>query len=289
MIRNALRYFKRTPYQSLAAILIMSLTFFIIGVFTVTATGLEVILRFLETRPQVTAFLKDDLKPQEIELLKAKLEATGQVGKVKYVSKEDALTIYKNEHKDNPLLLEMVTAKILPASLEISAINLPSLSGIAETLKGETIIEDVVFQKDDVSVLISWLDTLRKFGIFLVVFLIIISLLTVLVVISLKISSRREEIEILSLVGATGNYIRFPFVIEGIIYGLISGFVSWLATYLLLLYSTPFLITFLAGIPIFPIPIVFTVGFLAGLLFLGVLVGGTGSFWATRRFLKIGK
>lgn len=289
MIKTALQNIKRSPYQSMAAILTMTLTFFIIGVFSVTAIGAEVVLRFLETKPQITAFLKDESKNQQIELLKGKLESTGKVKKIKFVSKDEALSVYKSEFKDTPLLLEMVTAKILPASLEISAVNLAGLPQIAEVLKNDSIVEDLIFQKDIVSVLASWINSLRKAGIFLITFLIVHSVLMVLIMVGLKISSKKEEIEIIGLVGATPNYIRMPFVIEGMIYGLISGLIASLATYILILYSTPFLVNFLAGMPLFPVPWQFVLTMLAGLSFLGILVGGIGSFLATKRFLKLKK
>jgi cell division transport system permease protein len=287
MIKTALRHIKRSPYQSMAAILMMSLTFFIIGVFSVTAIGMEFVLRYLETKPQITAFLKDDIKNQQIELLKGKLESTGKVKKIKYISKEEALSIYKSEFKDTPLLLEMVSAKILPASLEISAVNLAGLPGIAEVLKNDPIVEDLIFQKDVVSLLSSWVTSLRKAGLFLVAFLTAISVLMVLIVVGMKISSKRDEIEIMGLIGATSGYIRIPFIIEGMIYGITSGLVAWLATYILLLYSTPFLVSFLAGIPLFPIPWQFILTLLGGLLLLGMTIGGAGSFVATKHFLKL--
>jgi len=174
----------------------------------------------------------------------------------------------------------------LPASLEVSAMNLTVLPEIAKTLKEEPVVEEVIFQEDVVSVLNNWLRTLRLAGAFLVGFLILISVFTVLIVIGMKIAAKKEEIEILALVGANKGYIRWPFIIEGIIYGLISGFIAWLSSYLLLLYSTPFLVTFLAGIPLFPVAWQFVVEMLAGLLLLGWLIGSLGSFLATKRFLK---
>lgn len=286
MFKSAIQHIKRSPFQSLAAILIMTMTFFIIAVLAMIAAGSEAVLRYLETRPQVTAFLKDEIKPQEIELLKTELEATGKVKKIKYISKEEALAIYKKEIKDNPLLLEMVTAKILPASLEVSATSLSFLPEIAKMLKDNPNVEEVLFQEDVVSVLSSWTDSLRKAGAYLILFLTLVSLLTVIIVIGMKVSLKKEEIEILNLVGVDRWYIRLPFVIEGVIYGIASAFIAWGASYILLLYSTPFLVSFLAGIPIFPIPWQFLMGTLGGLLGLGILVGGIGSFFAVKRFLK---
>jgi len=286
MFKTAIQHIKRSPFQALAAILIMSLTFFIISVFIILAAGSESLLRFLESRPQLTAFLKDDLKPQQTELLKSQIEALADVQKVKFVSKEEALAIYREENKDNPLLLEMVTAKILPASLEISTKNLSSLPEIARILKEDPAVEEVLFQEDVVSTLEKWTSSLRKVGAVLVIFLIAISIITVLIVVGMKISLKKEEIEILLLLGATRGYVRSPFVIEGIIYGLFSAFISWGISYLVFLYATPFLVDFLAGIPLLPIPLIFMIEVWAALSVLGTIVGGVGSFFAVRRFFS---
>lgn len=286
MFKTAIQHIKRSPFQALAAILIMSLTFFIISVFIVLAAGSESLLRFLETRPQLTAFLKDDLKPQQTELLKSRLEAMADIQRVKFVSKEEALAIYREENKDNPLLLEMVTAKILPASLEISTKNLSSLPAIVQTLREDPAVEEVLFQEDVVSALEKWTTSLRRVGTVLVAFLVLVSVITVLIVVGMKISLRKEEIEILLLLGATQGYIRRPFVIEGIIYGLISALVAWGMSYLVFLYATPFLVDFLAGIPLLPIPVVFMLTVWGALSVLGIIVGGVGSFFAVRRFFS---
>ena len=289
MFKTAIQHIKRSPLQALGAVLMMSLTFFIISIWVMVSSGSEAVLGYLETRPQVTAFLKDEIKPQQLELLKSKLEATEKVKKIKYVSKEEALSLYRQENKDNPLLLEMVTAKILPASLEVSAKSLSFLPEIAETLKEDPIVEEVIFQEGVVSVLSSWTASIRKAGTFLILFLSLISLLTVMIVIGMKVSGRKEEIEILGLIGAGKGYIRSPFIIEGIIYGLLSAFIAWLTSYISLLYATPFLVSFLAGIPIFPVSFEFIFGLLGGLMILGLLVGGIGSFFAVKRFLKFRK
>lgn len=286
MFKTATQHLKRTPYQSLAVVFNMSLAFFILAVFLIIAFGAEATLRFLESRPQLTAFLKDEAKPQQIELLKSDLESTGKVKNVIFISKDEALTIYKKEIKDNPLLLEMVTAKILPASFEISTLNLNSLPEIAKMVKENPIVEDVLFQEDVVSTLSSLINGLRKIGLVLICFLTLISLLNVVIVISMRVSQHRQEMETLSLMGATSWYIRGPFIFQGVIYGVISGFVAWFASWLLLLYSTPFLVQFLAGMPLFPVPNLFIFGLLVGLLALGIIIGGIGSILSVRRFSK---
>lgn len=286
MFKTLRQHIFRSPYQSMAAVLVVSLSLFLISVFFLLGAGSERILQYFESRPQLTAYLKDEAKPQEVELLKAKLEATGNTRKIDYISKESALETYRQLFKDKPLLLEMVTAKILPASLEISPNSLSSIKGMAEILKKESIVEDVDFEEDVVLTLSKFVTNLRKAGLVIAGFLLLISVLFVLVILGMKVSQRKEEIEILKLLGASSWYICLPLYLEGIVYGWVAAVVSWGLSYALILYNTPFLLNFFSGIPLLPVPTLFMVEILFGLLCLGTIVGFLGSFFAVIRLAR---
>lgn len=279
-------HIRRSPYQALAAVGIMILTFFVCSVFVLLAAGSGAILRYFETRPQVTAFFKDEVTLTQVEDLKTRLLATDKVAEAKYVSKEEALAIYREQNKDDPLLLEMVTANILPASLEVSTKDLAYLGEIAEILRQQPGVDEVIFQEEVVEALKTWTSNIRKIGAALIGFLGIVSFLIVLVIIGMKVALRREEIEILQLIGASSWYIRAPFILEGFFYGVIGAILAWGVAYLLLLYATPFLVEFLAGIPILPVPPVLMLALLGGEILIGVLIGALGSFVAVKRYLR---
>lgn len=285
-LRTTWNHIRRSPYQASAAVGIMFLTFFLASLTVLAAGGSQMLLRYFETRPQVTAFFKDEVKQDEIEALRQKLDQTGRVSSTKFVSKEEALAIYREQNKNDPLLLEMVTANILPASLEVSTTDISFLGEIAQMLRDEPAVEEVIFQEDVVSSLKNWTDTLREIGLVLIAFLVFISVLIVLIIVSMKVALRKEEVEILRLIGATNWYIRAPFIFEGIFYGLIGALLGWGAAFLLLLYATPFLLKFLAGIPILPVPIVFMLAILGIELLAGIFIGSFGSFLAVKRYLK---
>ncbi len=287
MFKTVKQHIFRSPYQSLAAVLVVSVSLFVVCLFCLLAAGSQSILQYFESRPQISVFLKDEAKPQEVELMRARLETNTKIKKVDYVSKEEALKIYQEQNKDKPLLLEMVTAKILPASLEVSTRDLSSLKEIAEGLKKEPMVEDIIYQEDVIQTLSKWTQTIRRIGLVLTGFLLLVSVLTILVILGMKIAQRKEEIEILKLLGATSVYICFPFYLEGILYGLGGAFVSWGLSYLAILYATPFLVNFLAGIPLLPVPLLFMAQLLAGLLGLGAIVGFLGSFLAVGRFSRL--
>lgn len=279
---------RRTPYQTGVALVVTTLAFFVAIVFFLDAAAAHKILRYFETRPQVNAFYQQDVvpKPQEVDLLRTKLEGTGLVESFKYVSKDEALKIYKDLNKNDPLLLEAVTANMLPASVEVSAKNPQDLKGLADVLKGEPGIEDVRFAEDVVQSLLSWTRSVRTSRVVLAATQIFIAFIIILSVIGSRITSRREEISLLQLIGATPGYISAPFVIEGTLYGAVGGFIAWSMSYLVILYSTPFFAGFISEIPGLYPSVVFMLEVLGGGMGLGALVGALGGLLAVRRYLK---
>jgi len=284
--QTAWQHIRRSPYQAMSIVLIMTLTFTTGALFAFLIFGSQAILSWFETRPQVTGFFKEGTKIEQIQSLQDGLNKTGKIAQIKYISKDEALAIYREQNKNDPLLLEMVTANILPASLEVSTTNLSNLEEIAGIMKNDPQIEEVIFQKDVVSSLSSWTNALRKIGLGLIIVLSVISLSVILVNIGMKIALKKEEIEILKLIGASSGYIRTPFILEGIFYGMFGAIIASLINYLVLLYSTPFLVTFLSGIPIFPINPVFLITLFSSLILGGIVIGAFGSYIATKRYLR---
>src|SRR3989344_1138716 len=131
-ISLAFQYIRRTPYQALAAIIVMILTFLVATTVILVSLGSTSLLKYFESRPQITAYFEDAKSKEDLDSLIAKLTGKDFVSSVKYISKEEALEIYREQNKNDPILLEMVTADILPASLEISATMPVYLSGLAE-------------------------------------------------------------------------------------------------------------------------------------------------------------
>lgn len=285
-LKTSWKHIRRNPYQALAAICIMMLTFLAISVFAFIVFGSSIIIKHFESRPQVTAFFKDEAQQPEIDALKESLEQTGTISTVRFVSKKEALQIYKEQNKGDPLLLDLVTEDILPASLEISTVKLEDLGPVSETLKGSAIVSEVVYQKDVVATLTNWTNAIRIIGVTLIVVLALVSIFIMMTVIGFKVSQKRDEIEIMRLLSATNWYIRWPFVFEGIFYGVIGTFFGWLVASAALLYASPFLEAFLKGIPLLPVSPLFLLALLAGELVIAVCLGVLASSLAVLRYLK---
>ncbi|MBU0776897.1 permease-like cell division protein FtsX [Patescibacteria group bacterium] len=259
--RTALDYARRSPFQALAAIFVLALTFFVGTLLAVLVYSSGKALSHFETRPQIIAFLKDDVTAEEISSFQNTLNKDSRVKDVAYVSKEEALEIYKDATADNPLLSELVSPSIFPASLEFSLtdlnfaeevinevkkISLVDQVGFTASLGGESTLGDVVTRLRT----ITWY--VRIGGAVFVGLLVGTSLLVLLVIITMRITTRRGEMEILSLIGATKKFIRSPIIMEALIYAFVGVFLGWIFALILVLYATPGIVSYFGEIPVLP-------------------------------------
>lgn len=289
-LKTSWKHIRRTPYQALIAVCIMSLTFLAISFFTFIVLGSTAVIQYFESKPQVTAFFKDEAKQSEIDELQKSIEQTGKVSKVRFTTKKEALQIYKEQNKSDPLLLDLVSADFLPRSLGVSTYKIEDLAIIAQMMKESPIVMEgengVIYQTDIISSLNLWTNAVRIIGIILIVILSIVSIFIMMTVIGFKVSQKREEIEIMKLLSATNWYIRWPFVLEGVIYGVCGTFVGWVIASGALLYASPFLEAFLKGVPVFPISPIFLLLLLLGELIIATVLGVLASSLAVLRYLK---
>jgi len=259
--KTAFDYIKRAPFQALSAISVLTLTFFVATMVAVLAYSSGNLLKYFETRPQVIAFLKNDVTSQEVSALQNKLTADERVKEVRYVSKEEALTIYKEATSDNPLLSELVSPSIFPASLEFSLANLSYAEDIIAQIKKESIVDQVGFTaslggESTLQDVVSRLKTVTLYvrigGMVLVGMLGAVSFLVLIVIIGMRMATRKGEIEILDLIGATPKFIRSPIVIEALIYSFAGVLLGWVISFLFWLYVTPNIVAYFGEIPVLP-------------------------------------
>ncbi|MDP2720737.1 MAG: permease-like cell division protein FtsX [bacterium] len=287
LVKIAITRISRNPYHALAAFLVMFLTFFVVGAFILASIGSNTLLSYFESRPAVTAFLKDGTSIEKVKGIQDDLTTSRIVSKTRYVSKEEALKIYKERNKDEPLLTEFVTADVLPASIEVSTYKLEDLSKAASILKKDSAVEEVVFQKNIVETLTNWTRALRNIGGAVVLFLLATAFLTTLIVVGLNISLHKDEIEIMRLVGATSWYIRIPFILEGIFYGAFSALVATAFLWGIFTWISPNLQRIFSGVPILPTGQSVFLYLLLFELVAGTLIGVIGSSFATRKYLTV--
>lgn len=280
------KYIRRSPYQAISAALIMSLTFFAITIFSILTILSIRFIAYFESRPQLTVFFQDSATREEIKTLEDSLVATGKTSSVTYVSKEDALKIYREQNKSDPILLDLVTSDILPASIEVQALKAEDLSSLADVVKSNKKVEEVVFQKDIVDTLVSWTNGARRLGLVVIGILVTVSILMIITIIGIKITIRRDEIETMKLLGASNWFIRAPFLLEGMIYGFIGSVIGGGVAIGLFYYFSPTIETFLRGVAIFPIAPIMMGELLLIEIIIACLLGAFASYMAVLRYLK---
>lgn len=285
-LNTTLTAMRRSPYQTLVAILMVTLTCFVAYAFSLMLVGAERVLQYFETQPQVIAFFDLNAEPSQIAQLEATMKQKDYVAKVTVVSKDQALELYRQDKQDEPLLLELVSAEILPASIEVSGKTVDDLPRIKEDLTGQTGIEEVVFQKNIFESLSTWTKSLRLIGLGLSTLLGLTSFLIVMVVIGIKITAKRQAIYIMRIIGATRWYIKQPFMVEGILYGLIGSVIGWVLMYSGLLYLTPWLSHFLSPVPLFPVPTEFFAIQLGIGTAIAMLIGMFAALTASQRLIR---
>jgi cell division transport system permease protein len=279
-------HIRRSPYQAIAAIFIMMQTFFVISVFTFIFFGSLITINYYETRPQLSIFFTDEAKQEDIQKLGNNLKTTGTILKISFVDKQEAYNRYKKLSSD-PIELELVDPSILPRSFDITTYNLEDQIALANKLKNNPIISNVAFPRDAIEGFIRFSNVLHKLGLVVTVVLALDAICLIMLIISMKISAKKEEIEILRLLSATNWYIRWPFIYEGIFYGIIGAVLGWLFSTAGLIYIQPFLRSQLPpDLPLFPINLLFLLWVLGVELVVAVILGAFSSILAAVRYLK---
>ncbi|MEK7497707.1 MAG: permease-like cell division protein FtsX [Patescibacteria group bacterium] len=260
-LKTSIDYIRRSPFQALSAVSVLSLTFFVAAIMAILTYSSGKLISYFETRPQVIAFLKEDSTPEGVSALQRKLDGDSRVKNVKFVTKEEALEIYKRATADNPLLGELVSPSIFPASIEFSVTDLSQAKTVIEETKSEAIVDSVGFTatiggKEAVGDVVEKLKNVifytRIGGMVLVGILALTSFLVLTVIIGMRISTRRGEIETLSLIGATQGFIRSPIIFEALGYAIMGVLIGWVFAIIAILYSTPSIISYFGEIPVLP-------------------------------------
>ncbi len=285
-LSSALTAMRRSPYQTLAAVLMVTLTCLVGYTFSLLLIGAERILQYFETRPQIIGFFELDATTQQVDALKQSMQQKPYVDTVTIVNKEQALELYRQDNQDDPLLLELVSAEILPASIEVSGNAPEALGQIKTDLEKADGVEEVVFQQDVLDTLTTWTKSLRYLGLGSIVLLGLISFFIIMVIIGIKITTKKYAIHIMRIIGATKWYIEAPFMFEGVMYGFVGSVIGWTVMYAGLLYLTPWLTDFLGSVPLLPVPLEFLAIQLSVGTLVAMLLGAFASLTAARRLIR---
>jgi cell division transport system permease protein len=227
-IRRAWQGFWRNAAMSLAATATMMLMLLLLASFWIVQAGFLASLRYVEDKVGVVADLHDDISQAKLDDLMARLNDMPEVRSIEYISKDEALARYRADRaaQGQQDLTQYLPENPLPASLEVKLRKPEDYSTIASMLGAEPIVATVQNIEDTTQRLTSVTNFLRTFGVLLLVVIGAIVLFIVINTIRLAVLGRAEEIEVMRLVGASDAFIRWPFVFEGALVGLLGAVIT---------------------------------------------------------------
>ncbi|MES2225742.1 MAG: permease-like cell division protein FtsX [Patescibacteria group bacterium] len=291
--------FARSGLVSFATVLIMTATLIIIGTLILLSAVLSNTLAAIENKVDINVYFTTDAGESDIMSVKSSLEKLPAVAQVTYTSREDALAQFRARHSDDQLTLaalDQLGENPLGASLAVKATDPSKYASIVNFLSdgsnisgGSSIIERVNYYQNKTVIdrLTAAISATQKAGLAIVLLFAIASIIIAFATVRLAIYSARDEIAVMRLVGASNAFIRGPFIVAGIIGGVISAVITLLLFYPATWYAGRSLSDWLGGFNLFT----YYTGHFAFIFFVlvgsGVLLGGIASFVAVRRYLRI--
>jgi cell division transport system permease protein len=299
IVKTGLRNFMRNAWLSTAATAVMTVTLSLVAVSYIANQALTSTIQGIENKIDVSIFLADSDTSAQIDALKSQLLQQPNVASVSFTSKAQALVQYQQENAGNAKLLEAVTTtdNPLPASLNVTAKNpnnLQPIVNIAEspTNKGllstsGTPVSYSGSRKDTIDKIVHTSNFLKATAIAASVIFVVISTLIIFNTIRMAIFTRREEIEIMQLVGATNWFIRGPFIFEAALYGIIAALLALIFVYAVVLSGAPKISAYIdvTGVADYMQGHVALVALVE--LLIGVGIGTGSSLVALKRYLKL--
>jgi len=292
--------FLRNGFVSFSAILVMTITLFVIATLLISNAALSATLADLQGQVEVTVYFTPDATVDQVQTLQTDLQALPEVQSVAYVSADQALADFQQRHANDQLTLQALnelTGNPLGAELQVRAKDPSQYSAIAQYLEAQqsqnaavgSAIDKVDYQQNQTAItrLTAIIQTSKEIGIAVAIILGLASILIAFNTIRLAIYTARDEITVMNLVGASHWYVSGPFVIAGILYGIISALVVLLLLYPITAALGPGSQQFLGTFNVFTY-FIGSSGFLLLIIMgSGIVLGAISSYLAIRRYLRV--
>ena len=287
--------FWRNGWISFATILVMVLTLFMLGGLILTNVVLTSVITSLEDKVDITAYFRLDAPEADILAMRDSILKLGEVKSVEYVSRDQALAVFQERHKENALItqsLQELGSNPLGASLNVKARDPSEYEAIANFLEGNVfsnILDKVDYRQNQVVIdrLSRILAASRKVGIAISLVLALIAFLVAFNTIRMAIYTSREEIRVMKLVGASNWYTRGPFLVEGFLHGLVASIIAMAAFYPLTWWLGGKIQEFAGGPNLFSYYKSNFLEFFLVLFLAGIILGVVSSSIAIRRYMRV--
>lgn len=289
--------FSRNTFVSLSAVLTMTITLIVFSTMLFTGALLNQSLTEIKKKVDVNVYFATTATEPSILEVKTKLEGLPEVEYVEYISREQALENFKVRHRnDNDILEALFELEDNPlgAILNVKAKQAEQYEGIAKFLEtnypisATSLVEDVNFNanREIIDRLTNFINAGQKLAMLITILFIILSIIITFNTIRLAMYISRDEIRVMRLVGATSSYVTGPFIITGVLYGIVSALATFVLLYPITYWVGPVTAQFFNGINVNQYYISqFGIFFLI-LFFSAIFIGAISSYIAVKKYLK---
>ncbi len=286
IVRETMISLKRNSWMSFASIGTVAVSLFVLGMFLILVVNMNRMVASLESQVEISVYIRDEVSDSGIHALEERITQMQGVESVKYIDRETAMKRFRERLGDQQFLLDSLgETNPLPNSFEVRILRPDMVRTAAETIAEMPGVETAKYGQDVVEHLFDITRLVRLFGLALMFVLAMATLFIISNTIRLTVFARRKEIAIMKYVGATDWFIRWPFLLEGIVLGCLGGIVAAIVlrgAYRVIaakIYDT------LAFFPLLPEnPFLHYVT--AAILICGMFVGALGSTISLKKFLK---
>lgn len=292
LIGEGFRNFFKNKKSTGASLMIMCATMLIFGLFFLIGENVNYMVKEIESVQGMQVYMIKDATEEQIKTLGEQIKNIDYVAKIEFVSKEDAFNIVKEQYKEYSKALEPYTVENNPfkVSYVVTLTDLSQSKAVEEQILKLDNVNNIEMRDKTINALVKIANGIRWISAGILVLLIVISIFIIANTIKLTVHARRKEISIMKYVGATNGFIRWPFIVEGIIIGVIAAMISILIlglSYNLILNKImESSITSMISITLLPFSEIFTL-IVTVYLTLGIGIGCLGSIISMRKYLEV--
>lgn len=292
LISEGFRNVSNNKLMSLASIGVLTACLLMVGFAVLLTENMNSIVGYVGEQSTVAVFIKDGSSQDDVDNLIELFNSNFSVKNVNYISKEQAYINYASQLGNDAAIKTLEEDNILPASINIYIKDMSRIDDIVSVANDSSIVESVTAPTNIANTIKDLNNAIGWFGFSIVISLILVSLIIISNTIRATVFSRRREIGIMKQVGATNNFVRLPFLIEGMVIGLISAICAFILTFVgyeavvkILTGNTSLFLKsmFTSLVPFWNIGWILAVGFLFG----GILAGAIGSLISLRKHLSV--
>jgi cell division transport system permease protein len=295
IIKYGFQSFFRNGLLSTATVLVMTLTVFVFLSLIIFQVLTSNALDILKDKIDISVYFRTNVAEDDILKLQRSLESLAEVKDVEYVSRDKALALFQERHKSDETInkaIQVLEQNPLSASLNIKAKDprdYPIISSYLNNDNFKNLVDQVTYNQNQLVInrLASILNTAQRMGIALTIILSVIAVFVTLNTIMLTIYSTRDEIGVMRLVGASNIFIRGPYIVQGIIYGVLAAILSLILIWPMVSFGSPYVKVLMPEMDLQSYFYSHLLQLLGYQFLFGIILGSISSFIAVRRYLQL--